>query len=79
MAKKKWIKSAINPAHKGQFRAKAKAAGESTKEFAESHKHDSGKTGSQARLALNLMAASGADKKSKRAKMYDHPRSPKGD
>jgi hypothetical protein len=51
----KWIKTAINPAHKGQFRAKAERAGESTHAFAEEHKDDSGSTGKQARLALTLM------------------------
>lgn len=55
MAGKKWIKSAINPAHKGEFRAKAEHAGESTKAFAEEHKDDGDKTGKQANLALTLM------------------------
>lgn len=53
--KHKWIKSAINPSHAGQFRAKAEAAGESTRQYAEQHKGDSDKTGKQARLALTLM------------------------
>ena len=52
--KRKFIKAATANAH-GQFRRKAQAAGESTREFAEEHKHDSGKTGKQARLALTLM------------------------
>lgn len=65
--KKKWIKSATKGAH-GQFRKKAEAAGETTREFAKEHEHDSGKTGSQARLAETLM---GMPKK----KMYSHPRS----
>lgn len=47
-----WIKGAIK--HKGAFKAKAKAAGESTSEYAQSKKHAKGKTGSQARLALTL-------------------------
>lgn len=55
MAKKKWIQAAIPDSHKGAFRAKAKAAGESTRAFAEEHKGDSGKTGAQSRLALTLM------------------------
>jgi len=54
MAKKKWIKGAIE--HPGAFGKKAKAAGESTREYAEEHKSDSGKTGKQARLALTLMS-----------------------
>lgn len=52
--KHKWVKSATKNAH-GQFRAKAEAAGESTKEFAAQHASDSGKTGAQARLAQTLM------------------------
>lgn len=72
---KKWIQSATKNAH-GQFKAKAEAAGKSTRAFAEEHKHDSGKTGKQARLALALMGASGAIKTKKtsaseaRKKMY---------
>jgi hypothetical protein len=53
--KKKWIKGAINPKHKGAFRAKAEAAGKSTAEFAREHEHDSGTLGNQARLAETLM------------------------
>jgi len=55
---KNWIKGAIK--HPGALKAKAEAAGESTKEFADKHKHDSGKTGSQARLAETLMGMSGS-------------------
>lgn len=51
---KKWIQSATANAH-GQFKAKAKKAGESTREYANEHKGDKGKTGKQARLALTLM------------------------
>lgn len=54
MAKHRWIKKAVSGAH-GQFRRKAEAAGESTREFAREHEHDSGKTGKQARLAETLM------------------------
>lgn len=53
MQKKHWIKGAIK--HKGSLRAAAKRAGESTRQFAQVHKHDSGKTGSRSRLALTLM------------------------
>ncbi len=53
---KRWIAKATENAH-GQFRRKAEAAGESTKEFAEEHKGDSGLTGKQARLGLALMGA----------------------
>ena len=59
--KSKWIKGAIK--HPGAFRKKAEAAGESTRQFANEHKHDSGTTGRQARLALTLMG------------LYNHPRS----
>lgn len=50
---KHWIKGAIK--HPGAFKAKAEAAGKTTKEFASEHEHDSGKTGDQARLAETLM------------------------
>lgn len=45
----KWMKGAVK--HKGALKKKAKAAGESTMEFAKSHEHAPGKTGKQARLA----------------------------
>lgn len=51
----KWIANATKNAH-GQFAAKAKAAGESTTEYAREHEHDKGKTGKQARLAETLMS-----------------------
>lgn len=49
-----FIKKATANAH-GQFRRKAEAAGESTREYAEKEKNAKGKTGKQARLALTLM------------------------
>lgn len=61
--KKKWIKSAINPEHKGEFREKAEHAGKSTEAYAVEHEDDSGKTGRQARLAKTLMAMHHAHKK----------------
>ena len=58
MAKERhFMAKAFANAH-GQFKAKAKAAGESTREFAEEHKHSKGRTGQQARLALVGMRAS---------------------
>jgi hypothetical protein len=51
--KKHWIQGAIK--HKGSLRAAAKKSGQSTRQFAESHKSDSGKTGARSRLALTLM------------------------
>lgn len=50
----KWIKKATANAH-GQFAAKAKAAGMSTRSFAQKHSGDGGKLGKQARLAETLM------------------------
>jgi hypothetical protein len=51
---KKWIAGATKNAH-GQFAAKAKRAGMSTRAYANAHKSDSGLLGKQARLALTLM------------------------
>lgn len=51
---KNWIKSAIK--HPGALKKQAAKSGESTREFAEAHKNDSGKTGKRSRLALTLMA-----------------------
>lgn len=50
---KNWIKGAIK--HPGAFSKKAKAAGESTAEFAKKEADAPGKTGQQARLAQTLM------------------------
>lgn len=62
MAKsRKWIAKATANAH-GQFAAKAKRAGKTTREFANEHAGDSGKTGKQARLAKTLMGVSHASK-----------------
>lgn len=72
MPRKNWVKNATANAH-GQFRAKAEKAGESTRQYAETHKGDSGKTGAQARLATTLMSMS--HKKKRREALYDHPRS----
>lgn len=67
--KKKWIKGATKNAH-GQFRKKAEAAGETTRQFAEGHADDSGITGKQARLAKALMGAKKPSSKSMRGKLY---------
>ncbi len=53
--KKSWIKSAVKPENKGKFKAKAEAAGESTREFAEEKKDAPGELGKEARLAQTLM------------------------
>jgi hypothetical protein len=50
----KWMDDATANSH-GQFKAKAKAAGMSTRAFAEKHQHSPGLLGKQARLALTLM------------------------
>lgn len=60
---KLFIQKATENAH-GQFKAKAEAAGMSTKEYAEKHQHDGDKTGKQARLALTLIGMSHKDKSS---------------
>jgi len=49
---KNWIAGAIK--HPGSMTAAAKRAGESTSEYEQEHKHDSGKAGKRARLALTL-------------------------
>ena len=51
---KNWIAGATKNAH-GQFSAKAKAAGMSTRAYANKMKNAEGRTGKQARLALTLM------------------------
>ncbi len=68
---KKWIAGATAK-HKGALKAKAEKAGETTREFARAHEHDSGKTGAQSRLAETLM---GMKKKPSRRSLYDHPTS----
>lgn len=65
----KWIAKALGD-NKGAFRKKAEKAGETTREFAKSHEHDSGKTGQQARLAETLMSMH----KSRRTALYTHKR-----
>lgn len=54
--RKNWIQKAVPESHKGEFAAKAKAAGETTREFAAEHAGDSGELGKQARLAKTLMS-----------------------
>ena len=53
---KHWMAKAFAHAH-GQFKAKAKAAGKSTSEYAHEKAHSGGKTGKQANLALQGMKA----------------------
>ena len=54
MAKKKWIKSAVSK-NPGAFSAKAKAAGESTRDYAAEKAGAPGKLGKEARLASTLI------------------------
>ena len=42
----------------GTLKRAAERAGETTREFAEKHKHDSGKTGNRSRMALTFMSHS---------------------
>lgn len=58
---KKWISGAIE--RPGAFSAKAKAAGESTREYAQEKEHAKGRTGKQARLAITLMSMNHKGKK----------------
>lgn len=51
-AKKKWIAGAIK--HPGAEKRAAAKAGESTHEYMEAHKNDSGTAGKRARLGLTL-------------------------
>ena len=57
-AKKKWIQKAVKKMKakgtEGKFSAKAKAAGESTAEFAKEKAHAKGKLGKEARFAKNV-------------------------
>lgn len=75
MAKKNWVKKAVPKERRGVFKAKAEAAGESTREFAAKHEHDKGKLGSEARLANTLMHMSHVRKK--KSPLHDNPRSHK--
>lgn len=56
MSAKHWMAKAFANSH-GQFKAKAKAAGESTRQYAEEKKGAGGKLGKQANLALVGMRA----------------------
>jgi hypothetical protein len=47
-----WIQDAIKKP--GSFKAAAKRAGKSVSAMAQAHKHDSGKLGARARLAITL-------------------------
>ena len=53
--KKNWIKGAIKPSHRGVFKAKAEAAGKTTREYAAEKSDAPGTLGKEARLAESLM------------------------
>jgi hypothetical protein len=77
MAKKKrWIQKAVPKARKGVFKAKAEAAGKTTREYAAEHAGDKGTLGKEARLAETLMGMHHGKKKT--AKLYTHPSSNRG-
>ncbi len=63
--KHKFIKKATANAH-GQFRRKAEAAGETTREFAKEKEGAPGKLGKEARLATTLMGMHHKGRASKR-------------
>jgi len=63
--KKKWIQNGASK-HPGLFAAKAKRAGETTREYAEEKKGAGGKLGKEANFALNAMGAG----KKYRSKLY---------
>lgn len=67
---KKWIKSAVKKP--GAMSAAAKREGVSNNEYEQEHKHDSGKAGARARLALTLkgMHHKGPTPKEMRKSMY---------
>lgn len=59
--KKNWMQAESNrekhAGTKGVFKAAAQRAGQSTRDFAEEHKHSSGKIGKRARMALAFMGS----------------------
>lgn len=61
MAEKHWMQGVANKikssGHKGIFKKAAERHGQSTHEYAESHKHSSGTIGKRARLALAFSKA----------------------
>lgn len=71
MAKKKWIKEAVPKKNRGLFKAKAEAAGKTTREYAAEKSDAPGALGKEARLAENLMGMA----HKKKSKLYTHPRS----
>jgi len=75
--KKAWIKKAVPDSRKGVFKAKAEAAGKSTREYAAEKAGAPGELGREARLAKTLMGMHGKStkKSSKSSKIYEKSRS----
>ncbi|HXN66385.1 MAG TPA: hypothetical protein VN926_01880 [Bradyrhizobium sp.] len=69
---KKWISRAVPESRKGVFKAKAEAAGKSTREYAAEKADAPGALGKEARLAQNLMGMHHG--KRKPSKMYEKSR-----
>lgn len=55
MAKKRWVKDALEGVKGHPFADKARAAGKTTREFAQEKSDAPGKLGQEARLATTLM------------------------
>ena len=71
--KKKWIQKAIPKSHEGKFADKAKAAGKTTREYAEEKASAPGTLGKEARLAETLIGMHHSG--SRRGRLYRHPKS----
>lgn len=74
--KQRWMKSAVPESHRGAFTEKAKKAGEFVHSYAEKEKHNGGKIGKEANLAMTF-EKEGHKKKHKDAdslmkSMYGH-------
>lgn len=69
--KKHWIQKAVPKSHEGIFSAKAKAAGESTAEYASEKSGATGKLGKEARLAQTFEKMG----RKKKSPLYTHPTS----
>jgi hypothetical protein len=76
--KKRWMQKAVNPAHKGAFTAKAKAAGMGVQEYANKvtseGSHADTTTKRQAAFAKAASSVA-SDRKERRRRVYGHPSS----
>lgn len=64
--KRKWMQRAVS--RPGAVRSKAKRAHMSTHQWEEKHKHDSGRSGKQARLGLTFAKYRGKKRKTTRSR-----------